>query len=190
MKNDNLNYIMWRINIYSKSEDWLGRALANPSYAKNNVSEYDIYLSVKNPLQDTWQIPENFKLPHTNQFRWALNQYGGQATAMNAWGYSVESWYFANTIDFKYKQDQKELIMYTLICEKLKTYPELIEEINLRGGLDFLRKCSHVVSGNKKWEGIGYNSNFIKILIFAFKNVTIGEDCSKSIIKNSKGLFG
>ena len=31
------------INIFTKSDDWLGRALTNPSYAKNNKSEYDIF---------------------------------------------------------------------------------------------------------------------------------------------------
>lgn len=177
------------INIYSKSENWLGRALTNPSYAKNNKSEYDIFPSIKNPFQENWHTPNNFILPNNKLFQWAIKRFGNKTNAMNAWGYSVESWYFANTIDFKYKQNQKELIMYLLIIEKLKSFPKLIKEINSRGGLEFLEKCSHIVSGNKNWEGVGYKSNFIKILIFAYRNVTTGEDFSDIILNKEKGLF-
>ena len=55
-----------------------------------------------------------------------------------------------------------------MVC-KLNTYPNLITEIDKRGGLEFLQLCSHVVSGNKNWEGIGEKSNFIKVLCSAYK---------------------
>ena len=49
------------INIYTKSEDWLGRALTNVHYDKNNKSDYDI-----NPkLNDLVKIkPEYFPINH------------------------------------------------------------------------------------------------------------------------------
>lgn len=69
------------------------------------------------------------------------------------------------------KQIEKEQIMKQLIICKFSTYPKLIIEIDKRGGLEFLKKCSHIVSGNKHWEGVGEKSNFIKVLISAYKNV-------------------
>lgn len=178
------------INIYSKSDDQLGRALTNPSYAKNNKSEYDIIPWMKNPFQENWILPENFNLPFNNLFKWAIHKYGNKVTAKHAWGYSVESWYFANTKgNFNYSQSQKELIMYNLIIQKFKTYSNLINEIDKRGGLEFLEKCWHINFENKGWKGIGYKSNFIKILIFSYINVTTGEDFRKTIMKEEKGLF-
>lgn len=177
------------INIYSKSTDWLGKALTNPSYAKSDKSDYDFIPSIENPLTINWIQPENFKLPYNRLFKWAINKYGSEANAKNAWGYSVESWYFANTWNFNYEQFQKEIIMYSLTREKLKKFPKLVEEINIRGGLEFLENCSHIVSGNKNWEGKGYESNFIKILIFSFKNVTTGQDSTKIIMNSQIGLF-
>lgn len=77
-------------------------------------------------------------------------------------------------IYYQVPHDKKEEIMEKLIFCKFKTYPFLIEEINTRGGLDFLKACSHIVraqiypSKNKNWEGIGEKSNFIKVLIKAY----------------------
>lgn len=177
------------INIYSKSTDWLGKALTNPSYAKNDKSDYDFIPVENNPVSFKWILPENFKLPYNRLFKWAANRYGSEVNARNAWGYSVEAWYFANTWQFNYAHFQKELIMYVLIKEKLKKYTRLVHEINKRGGLQFLENCSHIVSGNKNWEGKGYESNFIKILIFSYVNVTDGEEFSEEILKKEKGLF-
>ena len=60
--------------------------------------------------------------------------------------------------------------MLQLIVCKFNTYPNLISEIDKKGGLEFLKLCSHVVSGNKNWECIGEKSNFIKVLIQAYKH--------------------
>lgn len=152
------------INIFTKSPDWLGKALTNPSYAKNNKSEYDIEANLK-------IHPKDYILPNINLFEWAKKRYGLKATAENAWGKSVEAWYFANTKLTQMKQFEKEQIMKQLIICKFSTYPKLIIEIDKRGGLEFLKKCSHIISGNKHWEGVGEKSNFIKVLISAYKNV-------------------
>ncbi len=139
------------INIYTKSEDWLGRALTNVHYAKNNKSDYDI-----NPkLNDLIKIkPENFLISNNTN-------------AKNRWGNSVEAWYKANSKDLP--QKTKQTIMLHLMVCKFTTYSNLITEIDKRGGLEFLKLCSHVVSGNKNWEGIGEKSNFIKVLCSAYK---------------------
>jgi hypothetical protein len=153
------------INIYTKSEDWLGRALTNPSYAKNNISEFDI--NVK--LNDLIRIhPKDYVLPEIKLFSWAKKRYGVNATAQNAWGTSVEAWYFANS-NKNMVSKQKQTVMFHLMVCKFTTYPNLIVEIDKRGGLEFLKLCSHVVSGNKNWEGVGEKSNFIKVLVSAYK---------------------
>jgi hypothetical protein len=154
------------INIYSKSNDWLGRALTNPCYN----SEYDIYPDYS-PLIN----PFNYHLPNIPLFKWAIRRFGDNATAYQAWSYSVESWYFANTKDKEGKdifhQNDKEYIMLQLIICKFKTYPKLIDEIIQRGGLDWLQRCCHkrlIGKINTNWEGVGEKSNFIKVLCKAY----------------------
>jgi len=139
------------INIYTKSEDWLGRALTNVHYAKNNKSNYDINPKLNDLIRTK---PKDF----------SINQ---NTTAQNRWSNSVEAWYKANSKDLP--QKTKNNIMFHLMVCKFATYPNLIVEIDKRGGLEFLKLCSHVVSGNKNWEGIGEKSNFIKVLVSAYK---------------------
>lgn len=152
------------INIYTKSSDLLGRQLTNPSYAKNNKSEFDI-----NPIGD-WIQPKDFILPNIKLFQWAINKYRINTNAENAWGKSVEAWYFANTCGRPFLLAKKKEIMEKLIICKFETYPFLISEIDKRGGLEFLKRCSHIVSGNKNWEGEGLKSNFIRVLCNAYCN--------------------
>lgn len=171
------------INIYSKSSDWLGKALTNPCYD----SSYDICPIFNHPLTHSKLInPQNYILPSIPLFRWAIRRYGNNATTHNAWSHSVESWYFANTKNKEgkdlYNQNEKENIMLKLIICKLTSYTILVEEIHKRGGLEWLQKCSHIVSKNKNWEGVGENSNFIKILCKAYKIVTSTENLMEQLI--------
>jgi hypothetical protein len=154
------------INIYTKSSDLLGRQLTNPSYAKNNKSEFDI-----NPSLGNWEHPSTFILPDIKLFSWVRNKYGENVTAQNAWGLSVEAWYFTNTVNRPFLLAKKMEIMQILIVCKLETYPSLVNEIDKRGGLEFLQKCNHIVSGNKNWEGEGLKSNFIKVLCKSYCEV-------------------
>ena len=112
--------------------------------------------------------PKDYILPNIKLFSWAKKRYGLDATAQNAWGKSVEAWYFANT-NKTMNQKQKQAIMRHFVICKFNIYPNLITEIDKRGELEFLKLCSHVVSGNKNWEGIGEKSNFIKVLCSAYK---------------------
>lgn len=118
------------INISSKSEDWLGKALTNPTYSK-------------------YQIPDS----KGNLF-------------------DVESIYKANqslktapqlSFDEALKYDMN--LMAKLQIQKFLKYPELIEEIDKRGGVEFIENSSHIIGSKKsRWEGKGTESNFIKVL--------------------------
>lgn len=159
------------INIYSKSNDSLGRTLTNPSYAKNGKSEFDIFPILNQQLIS----PDKFLLPYTRQFEWAIHRFGKNVTAKDCWGFSVESWFFANTKNKDGKdllnQKEKEELMFHLIVCKLDSYPDLINQIDKRGGIEWLSKCSHIVSGNKNWEGVGEKNNFIKVLCRAYRHI-------------------
>jgi hypothetical protein len=61
--------------------------------------------------------------------------------------------------------------MSDLIKVKLQTYPDLVNQINERGGRNFLLASKHVVSGNINWEGQGLESNFIKALVRAYDSI-------------------
>lgn len=170
------------INIFTKSKDSLGQFLTNPSYAKNNKSDFDIHPFSKNPItKENWIHPRNYFLSKKD-FAWVYDIYNIQKTAENIWGSSVESWYFANIKD-DYTQLQKEIIMEELILCKFKTYLFLIEEIEKRGGYDFLRECSHVVFGHSKWEGIGLKSNFIRVMCRAYVRLRKLEPEKSKILK-------
>lgn len=63
--------------------------------------------------------------------------------------------------------------MYTLQVQKFRQNPELIDEINNAGGLEFIKKSSHVVGvKNSRWEGVGMQSNFIKVLVKSYEKVS------------------
>ena len=64
-------------------------------------------------------------------------------------------------------------LMYNLQLIKFKKNPELIDEINEQGGLEFIIKSSHIVGKkNSRWEGKGLESNFIKVLAKSYETVS------------------
>ena len=63
-------------------------------------------------------------------------------------------------------------IMTRIIAAKLQQYPQLVEAIDRRGGMNWILSCSHVIGvKNSRWEGICTNSNFICCLVNAWKIV-------------------
>lgn len=183
------------INICSTSPDLLGRQLTNPCYAKNNISEFDIDPNQFFPKhkwihpKDLILHKNKFKwvFDKYDEEKTAENIWG---KSVEAWYFSnvirkipdnISSYergpiqitinplrnFIQNPMPIYYELllFQKESVMELLIYCKFKTYPFLIEEINKRGGLDFLKICSHIVRGNRHWEGVGENSNFIRLLI-------------------------
>ena len=69
--------------------------------------------------------------------------------------------------------NQKYNLMVKLIDIKLKTYPELVEKVNVKGGIEYLNNITHNPTGNVNslWETAGQDW-FKKALIEAYKNVT------------------
>lgn len=61
--------------------------------------------------------------------------------------------------------------MVEIITAKLQQHPELVQEINSRGGLAYLQASTHNVVGDAFWESSGQNG-FIRALIQAYNNVT------------------
>ena len=62
-------------------------------------------------------------------------------------------------------------LMVDIITEKLKQYPELIEGINQRGGLEYINASTHDVKGfDKFWETKSGKNAFIKALAKAYIN--------------------
>ena len=68
-------------------------------------------------------------------------------------------------------------LMAEIIRTKLMQYPELLTEINNRGGLEFLRNCVHFTGARtsrfKSWEGRGEESRFIRNLIEGYIRATL-----------------
>lgn len=82
-------------------------------------------------------------------------------------------------------------IMTDILTEKLKQHPELVEGINDRGGLEYINKSTHNVTGDKFWESSGEN-NFINALYQAAVNVGIknqGENKQGKPIIEPGGVF-
>lgn len=67
--------------------------------------------------------------------------------------------------------------MVEILTAKLEQHPELIEEINAKGGLAYLQNSWHSVTGDQFWEKEG---NFIKALVEAYKAAAPQTSASES----------
>ncbi|WP_291392932.1 hypothetical protein [Acinetobacter sp.] len=78
--------------------------------------------------------------------------------------------------------------MYQLQLKKFRKNPELIDEINAQGGLEFIKQSSHIVGvKNSRWEGKGLESNFIKVLAKSYE--TVAKELGKFVeIQSSKPI--
>ncbi|PSB52042.1 hypothetical protein C7B67_08520 [filamentous cyanobacterium Phorm 6] len=66
-------------------------------------------------------------------------------------------------------QQDIETMTEIIVC-KLQQHPRFIEGITQRGGIEWLKRCRHIVGvRNSRWEGYGLESNFILCLIFAYQ---------------------
>lgn len=77
--------------------------------------------------------------------------------------------------DLKWKYGDQHTLTTTMIHilkHKLLQYPELTDMITISGGVEWLARCSHEVYGKGNWEGIGADSQFIRCLIQAYKEVS------------------
>lgn len=129
----------------------LGNDLTNVHYAKNGKSKFDI-------------IPSNKELILTKE-------------AKAKWGESVETWYKSNNAQTKgipegVEGDKYDFdLMVGLITDKLNQYPDLVKQINERGGLEFLQKSTHTI-GTGRWSSSNPKNMFMNVLKQAYKNVS------------------
>ena len=67
---------------------------------------------------------------------------------------------------------EREALCTRVIEAKLRQHPRLVEFIAHNGGGTWLAQCSHFThartEGFKEWEGVGYESAFIRALIHAY----------------------
>jgi hypothetical protein len=128
----------------------LGNFLTNVHYAKNGKSAFDI-------------VPSDKSLKLTQ-------------AAKAKWGESVEAWYKSNNAQTKgisegVEGDKYDFnLMVGLITDKLNQYPDLVKQINERGGLEFLQKSTHNM-GTGRWSSKNPKNMFMNSLIQAYKNV-------------------
>ena len=61
--------------------------------------------------------------------------------------------------------------MIGLITDKLTQYPNLVQQINERGGLEFLQKSTHTM-GSGRWSSKNPKNMFMNSLIQAYKNTS------------------
>jgi len=63
-------------------------------------------------------------------------------------------------------------LMKEIIAEKLKQYPELMQQIEDKGGIEYLESSTHSISEKydktSRWTGKGLDSQFIKALVNAY----------------------
>lgn len=84
----------------------------------------------------------------------------------------VEAAYQANKAPYLANRTTGEL-MTELVTIKLQTYPQLVQGIKDKGGLQYLQNSTHIVKGDNYWEsGEGKQNAFMNSLIQAYKNVT------------------
>ena len=130
----------------------LGNDLTNVHYANSQ------YPKSKYPI-----VPTNKDLKLTQ-------------AAKSKWGESVEAWYKSNNAQTKgipegEKGDKYDFeLMACLITDKLNQYPNLVQEINEKGGLAFLQKSTHTM-GTGRWSSKNPKNMFMNSLIKAYKNV-------------------
>lgn len=65
----------------------------------------------------------------------------------------------------------KELLMAMILYHKLSQHHYLWKQIQNSGGLEWVKKCSHNVTGKSWWEGDGLGSPFIFCLYTAYANI-------------------
>lgn len=135
------------INSY---ETGLGGQLTNVHKATAGESEFDV-------------IPSDKTLTLT-----ASDKY--------KWGKSVEAWYKSNNAKSKGIPEGVEgdlydmKLMVGLITDKLTQHPNLVKQINEKGGLGFLENSTHTM-GTGRWSSANSKNMFMNALIQAYKNV-------------------
>jgi len=144
---------------------------------------------------ESTENPKKAKVEGINIFTKSTDKLGRQLTNPN-WGakeiMDIEAVYKANASRIKAPQLDAQAalvydknLMYSLQVQKFRNHPELIEEINKRGGLDFILASSHETGEkNSRWTGTGMESNFIQVLAKSYE--TVAKELNKFIDKSAE----
>lgn len=72
----------------------------------------------------------------------------------------------------KLKSKNFKEVYVKIAATRFLQYPELMTEVYSKGGVEWLKTCSHITGASsesaKKWEGVGINSLFINLLCEGF----------------------
>ena len=168
------------IDISTKSADELGKALTNVHYA-SAAKPYSVYSIV--PSDKTLKSPGTFSQKWFNRTN--------EQSAFDVFGHSVEGWYKANNSQAIGMQQGAEATAYDvklmqgLIEDKLTQHPDLVSQINERGGKAFLEKSTHSM-GYGRWSSKGDNL-FVKTLIDAYNNVSAVQNVDANVLPINAG---
>lgn len=64
---------------------------------------------------------------------------------------------------------ERTALMTHLLVLRFVRYPATAEAVKDSGGVPWLNDCEHRVTGNKRWEGAGRESRYIRCLIAAYR---------------------
>jgi len=162
------------IEINSK-ETGLGNSLTNVHYAKDGKSAFDI-------------VPTDKTLSNPITGRGLKGK-----SALETWGNSVEAWYQSNNAQTKGVPEGVEgdaydmKLMVGLITDKLNQYPNLVQQINASGGIEFLNKSTHTM-GNGRWSSNNPKNMFMNALKQAYQTVAPTTQSSTSVKPSTKIL--
>lgn len=148
------------VNLSPYSKDPLAAALSLPTclanYKKNTDRQYTINFR-DNPYRPAKR--------EGNGEKYFRNKYKGRAFESAA---DVYEFYSAEATT----NDEKSLLLTQILTAKLEQYPHLAEGIAMRGGVEWLNKCSaNFYSDDKFLEGKGTDSGVIKAYVAAYEAV-------------------
>jgi hypothetical protein len=70
---------------------------------------------------------------------------------------------------------EREALCTRVIEAKLRQHPQLVEFITANDGVQWLAQCRHFTNARtqdfQEWEGVGFESAFIRCLIKAYRTV-------------------
>ena len=71
--------------------------------------------------------------------------------------------------------DKDVAILAKILRARFEQHPWLADSVAERGGIDYLRSCSHLVGAYQSdWEGVGLDSPFIQALVAGYENYLAG----------------
>ncbi len=166
------------INLNSRSPDPLGAVLTSTTVKSKEVgaivNDYPV------SFRDNQEMPAGIYGPET----YTKSKPAGQPFL------SVEQAFYAYKETVPLKEPRVQL-MAEILQARFEQHPKLIEAVTERGGAEWLKQCSYLVSNKEKnfWEGKGLQSPYIRALTQGYtkalenSNSRVTENQTASIIQ-------